>query len=314
MARIKRENKIKYSIIIALAPWRNAEILQYIKTQEYPKNKFEVIIEKGLNVPINRNNGVKKSKGEIIIFLDDDAIIEKDYLKKVDNFFNKHRHIHILGGPQLTPPSDNFFARSNGYTLASKFGGSTNKRYKQSNLTLNADSDFLTGANIICKKEVFNYSKFDPSVYPSDDVNFTEEAKRQGFNIAYSPEIYVFHRRRDNFKALVKQIFDYGRARPKKNFYKNIVKKPRFAIPSIFFLYLIFMPTLLFLNILFITPLIIYFIISVFFSIAEGIKNNDPLTIIIMPFLFLTIHLTYGIGFIIGILDKLFTRKKNDTT
>jgi len=301
-----RQSK-RFSIVIALAPWRSAEILPFINKQDYPKKNFEIIIEKGLNVPNNRENGAKRAKGEIIVFLDDDAIIEKDYLKKIDYFFKENPEIDILGGPQLTPKSDGIFARANGYVLASIFASvGARKRYKKAKFTLNANSDHITGANLICRNKVLKSVKFDPEVYPADDLNFVEEARKKGFKVAYSPDIFIYHRRRADLKGLVKQVFDYARERPKKNFFTNIVCKPLITVPSLFFMYNSVIAFLFLLNGLFILPFFLYIVLNLLFSFYEVIRNRDFFALFILPFLFLTVHIAYGFGFIIGLIDKIF--------
>ena len=79
----------KFSIVIALAPYRSAEVLKSLKNVKYDKKKYEIIIKKGLNPSENRNYGIKKAKGEIIYFLDDDAIVDKNILKNAEEFFDK---------------------------------------------------------------------------------------------------------------------------------------------------------------------------------------------------------------------------------
>ncbi|MDO8460314.1 MAG: glycosyltransferase [Nanoarchaeota archaeon] len=299
--------KKKFSIVIALAPWRSAEILTHIKNMDYPSGKFEVIVIKGLNVPDNRNQGVKKSKGEIVVFLDDDAVIEKDFLKNLEKFFNSHPQIDIVGGPQLSPDDEPWFARISGYALEDIFGTfDVRKRYSKSVLNLNANSTYITGANFTVRKKVFDVLDFDLSLYPADDVHFINMAKKKGFKIAYNPEMVVYHRRRANLKGLAKQVFDYGKVRPQTDFVGRIIKKPFFLVPSFFLLYLVFLPTLLLISRLFLLPLLAYFALDVVFSAYESFKHKSLLALVLLPFIFFIIHVTYGAGVLIGLVRRGF--------
>ena len=80
------------------------------------------MLKRGLNPSENRNNGAKRAKGEIIAFLDDDAVIDVNFLKEAEEFFDKHPEIDIVGGAQLTPKWQKGFAKLSGYALSSKFG------------------------------------------------------------------------------------------------------------------------------------------------------------------------------------------------
>lgn len=303
----QKNEKPRYSVIIALAPWREPEVLDSINTQDFEKEEYEVIIEKGTNVPINRNNGFKKSKGEIIIFLDDDAMIGKDYLKNIDLFFQKHPEMDILGGPQLTPKTDGLFARSNGHVLGSFFcSTSARNRYRAAKLNLKANSDYLTGANLIAKRRVLDKIKFKENVYPSDDVNFVETAKREGFKVGYDPKVRIYHRRRGDLSNLIEQIFDYARSRPKFSIKENILKRPLFVVPSLFLLYLFVIPFIAPISWVFLIPLLIYLSLNLVFSIETSLSNRDPLSLIFTPSLFLIIHITYGLGLIVGLLERFY--------
>lgn len=295
-----------FSIVIPLAPWRDAEIVSYLHKQNFPKDKFEIIIEKGLNVPINRNNGFKKAKGQIIIFLDDDAFIEPDFLQKVDSIFKKHPEIDVLGGPQLTPKSDKLFAKANGCALASVWGAPVGyQRYRRGKTTLNANSSHITGALMICRRRVLEKITFDQKIYPRDDVVFVEKAKSKGFKIAYFNELYLYHRRRASLKSLIHQVFHYARSRSMRKVSDYSAKELPFLIPALFLIYLLAVPFLASYSFLFFAPLISYLFCTLLFSLYEGFSQKMPETMILLPFMFLVIHLSYGAGFITGFILQI---------
>ncbi len=307
--------KPKFSFVIALAPYRNAEVVRYLKKLDCHKDNYEIIIEKGLNPSENRNKGVKKAKGEIIVFIDDDATLEQDFLKKAEDFLNTHQEIDIVGGPQLTPPDEKGFAKISGLALSSLFGAfSVKSRYKQASMKLDADEADLTSANMLCRKEVFKKVKFDPRLWPGEDPDFISNAKSQGFKVAYSPEIFVYHRRRKNFSELAKQIFSYGKTRMFKESFSQTLKRPYFLVPPLFLIYLILISfysllLLTFLNISNYTtviyfPFIIYILLSLFFSIFISISEKNFLALFLLPIIFLAIHLSYGAGILYGLFKK----------
>src|SRR3989344_6244138 len=193
----------KFSIVIAVAPYRNAEVLNSLKNINYDKSKYEVIIKKGTNPSENRNYGVKKARGEIIYLLDDDAIVDKNILKNAEEFFNKY-DADIVGGPQLTPKDDKFFAKLFGSAIETFWGSyKMANRYRKGKLNLDADELSLTSANCFVKKNVFKKIKgFDSRLWPGEDPEFFSRVKDNGFKIAYSPNLIIYHRRRNNLFSL----------------------------------------------------------------------------------------------------------------
>ncbi len=297
--------KPKFSLIIPLAPDRKPEVINSIKKLNYPKSKYEVIVVKSNNASRNRNEGVMKSKGEFIVFLDDDATIQRNYLKNVEEFFDKHGEIDVVGGPQLSPLNETGFGRISGYVLASKFGSwKISQRYSLKSENLNANELMLTSANLICNKKVTSKIKFDEKLFPGEEVKFIEEAKRLNFRIAYSPEIIVYHRRRNNLFKFIKQIFGYGKTRPfAKPFLENI-NQISFFIPSFFIIYVLSIYFWVRMSSLFWIPLFTYFVLSLSFSVYESLKNKHLLAMFFLPFMFLFLHLSYGLGIIWGYMGK----------
>jgi len=301
---------MRFSIIIPVAPYRSAEILESINRLDFPKKDYEIIVEEGRNASLNRNTGFEKSKGEIIVFLDDDGIIENDLLKKAEKFFREHEEIDMVGGPQLTPLNEKGFAKISGYALSSKFGGwSTSNRYEKKKLNLNADETSITTAIMFCKRKVFEKIKFDINLWPGEDPKFISDAKKENFKVAYSPDLIIYHRRRPTAKALIKQIFNYGRVCPLREKIVNILKKPFFLVPSLFILYILFLfefAILGIINYFFLIPLMIYLILDIeIFSVYEAVKNKDVKGIFILPFIFPMIHLSYGVGWFYGLWQKI---------
>jgi len=306
--------RIKFSIIVAVAPDRNPEVIKTLKEQDYPSDKYEILIKRGPNASVNRNVGVKEAKGEIIAFIDDDAIVEKNWLIKAERFFVDHPEIDVVGGPQLTPLEDNWWGYISGIALANMLGGaSIRNRYRKGLLNLNSDERDLTTANVFCRREVFLKAKFNSNFWPGEDPVFFNELVSKGKRLAYYPDLYVYHRRRDNMLSFIKQIFSYGFVRPGIKSIKKTKKSSfLFLVPSIFVLYLFFLPLLFRMKNVFFLPLLVYIIIVSIISVIFFIKEKKyKYLMILLPFIFLLIHVSYGFGFIFGFLkaSKILSKK-----
>lgn len=303
---------MEFSVVIPIAPGRNAEIIKCLKNQNYSKKNFEIIIQEGRNPSENRNKGIEKSKREIIIFLDDDAYINEDYLSNVEKFFIDYPTIDIVGGPQLTPKGSSFFEKITGIALTSYFGAfNVSKRYKQGKIIFNADESALTSANLIVKKKVFKKIKgFDKRLWPGEDTEFIFRAKDNGLKIAYSPNIIIYHKRRPNLALFCEQVFNYGFTRPQKN---KISRKTKtiFLIPMLFAVYFLFLPLLSSIKLIFLIPLIAYIFLALIFALYDSIKNKTFFGFFILPFIYLFLHLSYGIGMITGYVTLKDLKNEN---
>lgn len=290
----------KITIVIPAGENTEIEAIKSIDTK-----KIETIVERGKNPSLNRNKGIKKSKTEFVAFINAHTFLRENWYSEVINFFNKHKEIDIVGGPQLTPRNQKGFALASGIALSSIFGaGIVAKRYGGFRENLDADETQITSANLICRKGVFKKVRFDESLYPGEDPKFISDAKKNKMKIAYSPSIVVFNKRRESALELIKQIFNYGQTRPRKEKINETLKKPFFLIPSIFVLYLIFLPSLSLISNLMIIPLIAYVFLDIAFSLYESLKNKNYFVWSKLIFIYPLIHLSYGIGFIKGIIFK----------
>ncbi len=310
---------MRFSLVIPVALYRDAEILKSLEKLDFPKEEYEIIVKPGPNPSENRNKGVEEATGDIVVFLDDDAVAHEAILRNADKFFNEHPEIDIVGGPQLTPEDDKGFAKISGYALSSKFGGwSTSNRYGKKELNLDADDTYLTTAIMFCKKSVFDKIRFDETLFPGEDPRFIMDAKKEGMRVAYHSGLIVYHRRRPTIKAFVKQIFNYAKVVPSRQSPQEVLKKPFVLIPSFFLLYLVVMLGGIIINpevakyffgifskdfslasILFV-PSLLYLAFALVFSFYESLKNRDLRGIVFLPFIFLLLHLTYGAGVIYG--------------
>lgn len=66
---------------------------------DFPKVNLRYCIEKSQGLSYARNRGIKESKGDILIYVDDDATVNPEYLETYQNWFISHPEIDAAGGP-----------------------------------------------------------------------------------------------------------------------------------------------------------------------------------------------------------------------
>src|SRR3989344_5663418 len=297
---------LKFSIIIALAPGRSAPVVESIKKLNYQQDKYEVIIKKGLNPSENRNRGIKDAKGEILVFFDDDVDLDSNILRNAEYFFNKYNY-DVVGGPQLTLENDTFFGKASGLVLSSYFGShKMSNRYKKGKLNMDADENYLTSANVFIKRQVFKKIEgFNTQLFPGEDPELFSRLKKEGFKIAFNPNLIVYHHRRPSLKSLAKQSYSYGKTRVKKERIDGIKRNIIFYLPpALFIIYLIVLPLLYLIHSAFLVFLYIYILVVMLNSIFLAYKGGNPMYFLVIPFIFFVWHLSYGVGTIYALLRK----------
>ncbi|MBI2671726.1 hypothetical protein HYX16_02220 [Candidatus Woesearchaeota archaeon] len=176
-------------------------------------------------------------------------------------------------------------------------------RYKKGKLNLNANENDLTSAICFVKKEAFDkIGGFNLNLFPGEDSEFFSRAKKAGFKIAYTPDIFIYHRRRPTIRLLWKQFYNYGYTRVKKEREEKQGIKFLYFLPSFFLIYLIFAIPFAFYHEASLIPIIIYLFLVLLSSLKQTIKFNDIKAIFLLPFIYPVIHLSYGYGLLKGLI------------
>src|SRR5659263_680161 len=81
--------------------FKNFEVIVICdKTLEIPEyDNLKILQISELNPAYRRNLGVKYAQGEILAFVDDDAIAETDWLENAWKYLDKNKEICAIGGP-----------------------------------------------------------------------------------------------------------------------------------------------------------------------------------------------------------------------
>ncbi|MBK7981508.1 MAG: glycosyltransferase family 2 protein [Ignavibacteriae bacterium] len=320
----------KFSVVI---PCRNEEryigkCLDSIFNQNYPISKIEIIVVDGISedntiniikeyqkkfnniilltnqfkkTPQGLNIGIKNSSGEIIVILGAHATIDKNFIK-FNNELIQEKNVYVTGGTQenlgLT-----FTQNLIGTAMELPFAMGSAK-YRWSNKEQYVD----TVVYAAYKKELFNeIGYFEENFTISEDAELNWRIRNAGYKILYSPKIKSYYYPRDSIISFIKQIFRYGILRVnvvKKHF--NSIKLLH-LIPPIFVIILIitFLTSLLYkvgFNVLLI-ELGIYFLINII-TIFLKLFPNKLSYLLFMPFLIFIMHISWGTGFIYGLIKS----------
>lgn len=291
----------RFSIIIPVAPHRDAFVLASLTAMQVPRDEFEVLIERGTNPSALRNCCIERARGEILAFTDDDCGVDAHWLECAASFLDEHPEIEAVGGPQLTPPQASRFERVSGFVLASRFGAySMSRRYRPAARDLEASETSLSSANLFVRRRVFEkHGRFDPRLWPNEETELLARIGSRGCRLAYEPDLRVFHRRRSSLRDLARQCFGYGRGRARQN---RITRKswPGAAvlIPLAFLLYLTLLPILGFLHPLALAPALFYAACALTMALQIAWSMRDLRALTLAPCVLITVHLSYPLGFL----------------
>lgn len=147
-----------------------------------------------------RNAGVKKAKGDLICFLDDDSLAIKNWLPILEKEIKKG--YQIVGGSKI-PKGNNLFSQIDYFiTTAPVLHPKLRREERYS----------LSTSNIAIKKEVFEkIGLFNEKMPFAEDRNFLLRAKERNLKSLFCPQAKVFDiGSPKNLNSFLKRMIAYG--------------------------------------------------------------------------------------------------------
>ena len=314
-----RNNSSFVSVII---PCRNEEkyieeCLNSVINQDYPKEKLEVLVVDGMSedrtreviekytkqypfikllnnpkkiTPVAFNIGVKQAKGDLIIIMGAHCIYKRNYISNCVRYSNTYNADNIGGIWEILPGEKTLVAKSIAFASSSIFGAG-DAYYRRGYDKGIKEVDTVFGG--CYKKEVFDkIGFFNENLAKTQDMEFNIRLKRAGGKILLVPEIVAYYYPKSNLKDFFLHNIEDGvwAIYPLK--FVKIPLKLRHYIPLIFILTL---P----LNIWFYIPL------SLFFSLQIAFREKDIRYFFVMPAVFATRHIGYGLGSVWGLIKLI---------
>jgi glycosyltransferase involved in cell wall biosynthesis len=319
-----------FPFVTIILPIRNesnfiARSLTAVQLQDYPSDRIEILVADGMStdstceivrqkmtsdpriqfienpgkiVPPGINRALKIAKGEIIIRVDGHTIIDQDYVRQCVTLLEKTGAQNV--GGKMVGKGESLVGQSIVLATSSPFGvGGSRFHYTDEEEWV--DSVYM-GA---WPRSVFaNIGLFDEELVRDQDDEFNYRLREMGGKILVSPKIKSAYTVRSSFRKLWEQYFQYG-------FWKVRVlqKHPRQMsarqfVPPAFAFVLIASAILAvlypFFRWLLVAVVGLYLCVNLLATVFTGFRNGWN---ILLPRTFAVLHLSYGLGFLIGLVN-----------
>jgi cellulose synthase/poly-beta-1,6-N-acetylglucosamine synthase-like glycosyltransferase len=236
---LNHESKNKTSelpnVTIIVASFENEstieECLRSILSQDYPKHLLNVLVVDGgsndstakriepcqvqfvssrLNVPAAYNWASKTVKSEIVGFVDADARVEGDWLKKLVSHLND-KEVAAAGGNIATWNKHSLIPRCIGYELSHRYS------------RLPREVGRLATMNLLLKAKVLEeVGGFDESLPTQYDTDLGFHIVNAGYRMIFDSKALCYHYHRPTLRKFFKQQYKYG-----QNTWKLYLKHPQ---------------------------------------------------------------------------------------
>ena len=241
-----------------------------------------------------RNNGMKISKGDLILFIDSDCEAHPDWIQTIVNEYNKFG-FDAFGGPDGAKENFSILQKAIDFSMTS-FLTTGGMRGHSEKMIANF---FPRSHNMGISRNIYETIGGFGNLRHGQDIEFSNRIKKSGAEVKFIKDALVYHRRRTSLSQFLKQVFNWGVARI------NLAKIDPSLLEPIHF-----MPTFAcfaLLLIIFITKyldldnLIIIFLLFMplfFISLFGAISKKD---LRIFPYLLIVIPsqvFGYGLGFL----------------
>jgi GT2 family glycosyltransferase len=183
-----------------------------------------------------RNRGIREARGKIVVFTDDDVVVDRYWLAHLVEAFVATSASCVTGlilPAELETPAQRYLEEFGGYAKGFRSLVYEGAEREADPLYPYAAGRFGSGANTALLTSVAReLGGFDPDLgagRPSaggEDLDIYIRLLRQGCRLAYTPDGIVWHRHHADLPTLARQLFHYGEGLAAA-LTKQLVNQPR---------------------------------------------------------------------------------------
>lgn len=333
----KEELLVTFVVIAYNAEKFLQKCLNSLKAQKYNHKNIEVIlvdsnsndntrnvminfknIEKGFKeikvldnpkkvLPAGWNIALKEASGETILRVDAHSTFPDDFI--LNNVKEINNGEDIVGGHRISMSTNDSAWQKTLLIAEESLFGSGIATYRRKN-----DRRYVsTLAHAMYRKKVFDdVGPYNEELARTEDNEMHYRMKQAGYKFLLSPEIVSYHHARNTLRGMLKQKYSNGKWIGITLKYCPKCFSIYHFVPLVFVIGIIFSLIMTYLK----NPIFIYLLLGSYliFNIINLIfvffKYKFNIFYFILPFILFLMHISYGVGTIIGVIKGMFIKNR----
>lgn len=307
-------------------------LLNAVYAQTYPRHQMEVILADGLStdqtrerihafkkqhpdlsikvvdnhrrvIPSALNRAIENSAGEIIIRLDAHSVPAPDYIERCIDLLIAGRGDNVGGVWQIRPGNNTSIAKAIAIAASHPLGVG-DALYRVGGNARQVDT---VPFGAFRRSLVYRIGSFDESLLTNEDYEFNARVRQAGGSIWFDPAIQSVYFSRSSLPMLARQYARYGywKAQMLRRYPKTL--RWRQLLPPLFVVTLVVLiiiaPWFSIAQWLLGLQMGSYLIILVITGLLMSLKERDPALIYGLPAAIATMHLSWGLMLLWGLIS-----------
>lgn len=265
--------------------------------------EVKILQNKKITLPCGWNVALSKAIGETVLRVDAHTIFEPSFISK--NVKEIENGEDIVGGKCISIIKDNNKISKLMLEAENSMFGSGIAGFRR----LETKKYVSTLAFAMYKREIFKKAgEYNENLARTEDNEMHYRMKQLGYKFCYIPEIKITRYARSKFSELVKQKYENGKWIGITLKYCKKCFSIYHFVPLLFVLSIIgcIVFSSFSIHIFSYMLLVMYGLFNIASIISVSIKNSFKIEYLLLPFIYFSLHISYGIGTIIGIIKGIF--------
>ena len=263
-------------------------------------------------VPYARNKGVEESTGEVVMRIDGHCAYPTNYVSELVRYLYELDADNVGGVWNTQPANDSAICQAIALASSHPFGvGGSMHKIGASEIM---ETDTVPFG--CYKREVFEKTGlFDTDLVRNQDDEVNGRLLNKGGKIFLIPQVIINYTARDSIRKMRHMYYQYGLYKPLVNKKLGAPATIRQFFPLLFLIGLVAGGLLsifyFWIRYAYLSVLALYLVIGLVVGSMGAIRTHKPVIALLMPYVFFNVHISYGYGYLCGVIKVLLNKSFN---